>query len=267
MRWRRKTPANERKGRWGAHRIEAGLLVGGWEFESWAKRTTSSEPLCPATRQSGMRFRPATNIFIFTPQFRPFARCFVRVFSSFLRQEPQRKREMHAFRCCRRQEHELACFSLLFPTRIPSYQLTSSNIHSGCKVSPKTPSKNSARPYRENEQTASCITDSSNQSKTQRGISISAVHTPLFILCFPMEFLVGFWPNDSFTGFQLPRIERKAISLSLGNSGRSTRFLFELIFPVVISCKRTCTMHSWKEDWQKNIEIRKIASFIGRHNW
>lgn len=181
MRWRRKTPANERKGRWGAHRIEAGLLVGGWEFESWAKRTTSSEPLCPATRQSGMRFRPATNIFIFTPQFRPFARCFVRVFSSFLRQEPQRKREMHAFRCCRRQEHELACFSLLFPTRIPSYQLTSSNIHSGCKVSPKTPSKNSARPYRENEQTASCITDSSNQSKTQRGISISAtssaVHT------------------------------------------------------------------------------------------
>lgn len=181
MRWRRKTPANERKGRWGAHRIEAGLLVGGWEFESWAKRTTSSEPLCPATRQSGMRFCPATNIFIFTPQFRPFARCFVRVFSSFLRQEPQRKREMHAFRCCRRQEHELACFSLLFPTRIPSYQLTSSNIHSGCKVSPKTPSKNSARPYRENEQTASCITDSSNQSKTQRGISISAtssaVHT------------------------------------------------------------------------------------------
>lgn len=74
-----------------------------------------------------MRFRPTTNIFIFTSQFRPFARCFVRVFSSFPgAREPQRKREMHAFRCCRRQWPRTRVLVSSFPYPHPlAYQLAS----------------------------------------------------------------------------------------------------------------------------------------------
>lgn len=138
MRRRRKTPTNERT---------KGGERGGAANRSWTSTEDEDSSREPSERRAASRFvrRPGNpecgfvrrRTFLFLPpQFRPFARCFVRVFSSFLRQKPQRKRQMHAFRCCRRQEHELACLSLLFPTRIPSYQLASSNVHSGRKVFP-----------------------------------------------------------------------------------------------------------------------------------